>query len=547
MKNTYWHLQMFLPEGRDGDSIESIKMLQEPQPVIGTGEWDNLQCNYFKSSANGGLDIGDIVLVREGRKPLALCRVKSDSFNSKELEEKYINKHYRYVDVLDFYNGKDSFPQSQGTLHKLRDNNTSSWKFINNWYEQILNKMESAKIVNILRQKKQIILQGAPGTGKTYITASIALSLIGETFNPNNHKEIMEKYDKLVDGKRIFFTTFHQSMDYEDFVEGLKPVVDADNMNMTYEVKDGIFKKICKIAEQRGSLDELESAIGKLKEACSEKPVIAKTKNKVKFSVAYRGGKTFRVRSDNSCAEEGKDFPANIESIKDYYRGETDNIYNISYVRGICDYLMKEYGVKPYEQHNNDLNYVLIIDEINRGNISKIFGELITLLEVDKRVGGEHPIKARLAYSNEENFSIPSNLYIIGTMNTTDRSVGHIDYAIRRRFAFYTLSANKDAIASYYDTTDGIENGTKEIALALFEQIEKFVNANVSQEFDINDIMIGHSYFMANNKNSLRMKLEYEIIPLLREYEKDGIITLRREECKSLGIEWINLFDLKEE
>lgn len=541
MKDTYWHIQMFLPEGRNGDSIESIKMLQEPQPVIGTGEWDDLQCRYFKSPANGGLNIGDIILVREGSKPLALCQITSDSFNDAELESKYINRHYRRVQVLEYYKGHNIFPQPQGTLQKLKDKNTPSWKFIDNWYEQILNKMETTQIVNILKQKKQIILQGAPGTGKTYITASVALSLIGETYNPTDHKEIMAKYDKMLNDKRIFFTTFHQSMDYEDFIEGLKPVVDTDNM--TYEVKDGIFKKICKSAEQKGSLNELEQAIEKLKEACSEESITAKTKSNVGFSVAYRGGITFRVRSNNSNAKKGKDFPANIESIKDYYRGKTDKIYNISYVRGICDYLMNQYGVKPYKPQNNDLNYVLIIDEINRGNISKIFGELITLLEVDKRAGGEHPIKARLAYSNEENFSVPSNLYIIGTMNTTDRSVGHIDYAIRRRFAFYTLVANKDAIVFYYDTTSGIESGTKEIALDLFDKIEKFVMTNTSLEFDVNDIMIGHSYFMAKSKSCLKMKLEYEIIPLLKEYEKDGIIVIRPEDRKLLGIEWIKLFE----
>lgn len=532
---------MFLPNGRDGGAIKSIKMLQEPQSVIGTGEWDDLQCRYFKSSANGGLNIGDIVLVREGGKPLALCQITSDSFNDAELESKYINRHYRRVKVLEYYNGHSVFPQPQGTLQKLKDKSTPSWKFIDNWYKQILNKMETIQIVDILKQKKQIILQGAPGTGKTYITASVALSLIGETYNPTDHKEIMTKYGKLVNDKRIFFTTFHQSMDYEDFVEGLKPVVDTDNM--TYEVKDGIFKKICKSAEQKGSLNELEQAIEKLKEACSEESITAKTKSNVGFSVAYRGGITFKVRSNNSNAEKGKDFPANIESIKDYYRGKTDKIYNISYVRGICDYLMDKYGVKPYKPQNSDLNYVLIIDEINRGNISKIFGELITLLEVDKRAGGEHPIKARLAYSNEEDFSVPSNLYIIGTMNTTDRSVGHIDYAIRRRFAFYTLTANKDAITSYYDASKDIESGIKEIALDLFEKIYSFVDIHISPEFDIEDIMIGHSYFMAKDKCSLKMKFDYEIIPLLKEYEKDGIIALRLEERKSLGQEWTNLFE----
>lgn len=543
MKDIYWHIQMHLPDGRNQGTIESIKMLQEPNPVIGTGEWDDFQCRNFKSSGDGRINIGDIILVREGSKPLALCRIISDSFVSKELEEKYININYRYVDVLDFYNGTDSFLQAQGTLQKLTNKNTDSWKFINNWYRQIISKMDTTKIVDILKQKKQIILQGAPGTGKTYITAAIALSLIGESYNPDDHKDIMKKYNKLVDDKRIFFTTFHQSMDYEDFIEGLKPVVDADTDNMTYEVKEGIFKKICNSAEQKGSLNEFENAIEKLKVACSEGSITAKTKSNVGFTVAYRGGKTFRVRSNNSNAEKGRDFPANIESIKDYYRGKTNNIYNISYVRGICDYLMEQYGIKPYKQQNKDLNYVLIIDEINRGNISKIFGELITLLEVDKRAGGDHPIKVRLAYSNDENFCIPSNLYIIGTMNTTDRSVGHIDYAIRRRFAFYTLAANKDAILSYYETTKNSENGTKEMAVELFEKIERFISSKISPEFDLNDIMIGHSYFMATDKANLKMKLEYEIIPLLKEYEKDGIITLRPEERKSLGIEWIQLFE----
>lgn len=531
---------MHMPEGdAKGWTIDPKDMLEEDCPVIGTGEWTdpNHQCENFKST----IKIGDIVMVRKGNLPIALCEVTSESYKDDELEEKYGNSNFRNVIVLDYWKeGKVNF-KSQGTLSPLyKSSNSNSWNIINNWYKQILNKMETTQIVDILKQKKQIILQGAPGTGKTYITASVALSLIGEIFNPNDHKEIMAKYDKLVNDKRIFFTTFHQSMDYEDFVEGLKPVVDG---NMTYEVKDGIFKLVCKSAEQKGSLDELEKAIKRLKQDCSDESITAETSRGVEFSVSYRDGRTFRVRSENSNAKEGRDFPANIESIKDYYKGKTDGIYNISYVRGICDYLKKQYGLEAYKPQNNELNYVLIIDEINRGNISKIFGELITLLEVDKRAGGEHPIKARLAYSNEENFSVPSNLYIIGTMNTTDRSVGHIDYAIRRRFAFYTLTANKDAITSYYDTTKDIESGTKEIALDLFKKTYDFVDTHKSLEFDIEDLMIGHSYFMAKGKKSLKMKLQYEIIPLIKEYEKDGIMTLKPDERKSLGQEWINLFE----
>lgn len=203
---------------------------------------------------------------------------------------------------------------------------------------------------------------------------------------------------------------------------------------------------------------------------------------------------------------------------------------------------METYGVKPYSHNGPNLKYLLIIDEINRGNISKIFGELITLLEADKRSESEHPIKIRLAYSHEENFSVPSNLYILGTMNTTDRSVGYIDYAVRRRFAFYTLSSNRDAIISYYaDPTNGNDR-VRDIALSLFDGIKDFITRHITPDFDILDIMIGHSYFMARNADSLRRKLEYEIIPLLKEYEKDGIISFRKEEFKELTNSSFKLF-----
>ena len=155
-------------------------------------------------------------------------------------------------------------------------------------------------------------------------------------------------------------------------------------------------------------------------------------------------------------------------------------------------------------------NYVLIIDEINRGNVSKIFGELISLLEADKRVGGDHPLTVTLPYS-KEHFSVPSNLYIIGTMNTTDRSVGSIDYAVRRRFAFVTLEADESKIP-------------EGDARNLFNAVKNFLNKS-KYDMDIEDLMVGHSYFMTANEDSLKMKWRYEILPLLMEYHKDGIIS----------------------
>ncbi len=452
MKEIYWHIQMFLPQGRDGETIESVKMLREQQPVIGTGEWDNQQCRRFKGLDKNSLAIGDVVLVREGRRPLALCQITSDSFESKELEitKGYGNKHYRHVRVLTFCDPErdEGFPQHQGTLQRLVNKNTPSWQYICKLHKTVLDNMETARIVDILKSKQQIILQGAPGTGKTYQTAAAALSLIGIGYNPSDHKEIMEKYRQAGKEERIFFTTFHQSVDYEDFVEGLKPKVEEGSV--VYEIRDGLFKTICEKAREKGNLEEFDRR-----------------------------------------------------------------------------------------------NYVLIIDEINRGNLSKIFGELITLLEADKRSGADHPIEVILPYS-QERFTIPSNLYIIGTMNTTDRSIGSIDYAIRRRFAFYTLTANKEAIRSYYTALQPADTTVSKNAEAIFDAIRTFIESHKSQELDMDDLMVGHSYFMAKTTDELRIKLRYEILPLIREYEKDGLLLLTSDERKNLGREWESLLQKPE-
>lgn len=306
-------------------------------------------------------------------------------------ENKFNFKNYRVIDLI---------------LHNIGEN-------------MIVNEIIE---IEIIKQKKQIILQGAPGTGKTYSSPEIAVRLIDENV-PSDRAELMKRYKELVDKEQIFFTTFHQSMDYEEFVEGIKPK--TINGSIIYELEDGIFKKACKMAENKS--------------------------NKV----------------------------------------------------------------------------VLIIDEINRGNISKIFGELITLLEPDKRKGKENEIEAILPYSREK-FSVPDNLYIIGTMNTADRSIGYVDYALRRRFAFITVKANKSAIENYYDNINK-NSDCKDNAINLFDRIKDLIEENINEEFEADDIMIGHSYFMAQSLEELENKLEYEIKPLLLEYLKDGILKLNDE------------------
>ena len=474
-------------------------------------------------------------------------------------------------------------------------------------------------IVNLLRFKKNVILQGAPGTGKTFSTAAIALGLLGvKNVDYNNHAAVIEKYNKYLEDGNIFFTTFHQSMDYEDFVEGLKPKIDEDdegNSLVTYEVEDGIFKDVCNCAygEDNRDSDEDESdndsesdefnitnedhtvwkvILGgtkdnKIREKCLKDGLIAVGwgYGDVDFStfkfpnVKGDGSRTLPAfqkemkKGDIVVSEYKTEFFDAIGIIQgDYQYVENAIIENtdFTYVRKVkwifkgkrkirslnkntnfnrdtvCrlpkinrqklnNFLAKNKNVEEQteniseEQEDNNTNspVILIIDEINRGNVSKIFGELVTLLEKDKREGEDHPITVTLPYSKED-FSVPSNVYIIGTMNTTDRSTGTLDYAIRRRFAFVTLPADREAIQL-------------DIAKELFDDIESFIEDNCPKDMDIDDLMVGHSYFMTEDEGELELKIKYEVIPLLKEYCNDGLLTCSYDELNERIEAWENL------
>ena len=415
---------------------------------------------------------------------------------------------------------------------------TYPWQLLEHLRELNSSLMDKQKqmesIIKLVQTNKNLILTGAPGTGKTYKTAEIAVALIdGSTNLPTNRVDLMKRYKELINAKQIAFTTFHQSLDYEEFIEGLKPEIDEITKEMTYQIKDGMFKVICDRAKEKTSMASLNDAIEKLKEDCSDKIIKVKNKSGTEFSVTYRDGKTFRVRSDKSEAEEGLDFPANIDLIKKMYQGNEKGIYNKTYVWGILKYLKENYKVTAYSEDNSDKKYLLIIDEINRGNISKVFGELITLLEKDKRLGEENEITVTLPYS-QENFGVPSNLYVIGTMNTADRSIGHIDYAIRRRFSFVSLKSDRNVISTYVK----YDSAVKEKAESLFDGIKEFISNNINADLDAEDLMIGHSYFLCKTADDLKMRLECEIIPLVEEYEKDGIIMLDKSSMKTKFEEW---------
>lgn len=407
---------------------------------------------------------------------------------------------------------------------------------------------EILEITELLERNKNLILQGAPGTGKTYKTAELALHLIGAIDNsdtqPLTHQRIMELYDEYVQKGQIEFVTFHQSMDYEDFIEGLKPELvknsDDENVGINYSVKTGVFKRICDVAR---SNIQRNADIEKKNETAFENAwdrLIEKLNNDEKIDIPLQSQNKKFVLTLNKTGTglSSKPINATNSDYTNYYTKE--QLFNVfggrngvpsgghdNYRKAIIAYMKDSLELGEYENaesSSGQQKYVLIIDEINRGNVSKIFGELISLIEKDKRepVGKDsksetsHPLFATLPYSKER-FSVPSNLYIIGTMNTTDRSVGGLDYALRRRFAFYTIKSDRKIVEQYGKT-----------AVDLFDAVYNFIKDN-SLEKGTDDLMVGHSYFKIDNTDEengdeLEQRWEYEIKPLLMEYYKDGII-----------------------
>ena len=458
----------------------------------------------------------------------------------------------------------------------LYDNNTDITaklrelfdKYVKLYKNQVMNnKNQQAKdklktLHDLLEHKKNIILQGAPGTGKTYTTASIAVLMCNKKFvDYSDHGKVMEEYERLRQEGQISFCTFHQSMDYEDFVEGLKPEINENNM-VQYKVEDGIFKDIVDKAmynlidshkTESEQINDIKTRTlfekyctyleSKLVESDSvelypQSKMRIRNINRIKNGSAY----SIQLAKDDNSPTQGltidvveRDYQKfkdgeikSYEDVKPTYSSKSVYHGNAIYYFELYKKLKDFEKTAPLQTINEKIspkNYVLIIDEINRGNVSRIFGELITLLECDKRTGGNHKICAILPYSKRE-FSVPMNLYVIGTMNTTDRSTGTIDYAVRRRFAFVTLESNIDTIAEWYDNR---ENST---AIALFNEINgvskddvnSFIYQHKAADFEFEDLMIGHSYFMAKDMNALKLKMSYEVIPLIKEYIKDGIL-----------------------
>ena len=457
--------------------------------------------------------------------------------------------------------------------------------------DKIFNKMNK-----ILESKKQIILYGVPGVGKTYLA-----------------KNFIEKQNNTT-SKTI---TFHQAFAYEEFIEGLRPK--DENEKVVYKIEDGIFKKMCILAiwealnGNNGNNTDLEVVannmitdfnilIEKFKEKYPPGSTLHTLKRKTPFKIIGYGNKSIRLKPTNKqysitfsdlkdmlyCEINGgklKKEPDKISlinkngnKIKNVISGripygctiynelklaglpaygeleENTNLYDNRVIKNNQEVIIDNIDNETYEEikkeviqklkehkksknvfdFENTSKYYLIIDEINRGNISNILGELITLLEKDKRLGEDNEIIIDLPYSKEP-FAVPPNLYIIGTMNTADKSIALLDTALRRRFGFLEIEPNYDLI-----TKDNLINvwkekcNDKEFNKIKKEDIEKMFQKLGNDEFlkklleTINtkitllkdrDHRIGHSYFLnVKDIDDLRFVWYNEIIPLLMEY-----------------------------
>ncbi len=358
-------------------------------------------------------------------------------------------------------------------------------KFFNNNGD---NGNDMNKYIQILEANKNLIFNGAPGTGKTYLAKSIAAKMICN----KPYSEELEKDP--VFSSHCRFVQFHPSYDYTDFVEGLRPVKDSDE-EIAFKRKDGVFKDFCKKAindTMVNGVDNFDEAWDKLVEDLNEKgevevKLLSGSKSMFVELNVYGDGLANRTYED-SVAEDVDNRKWIKGRSKFFSKGQLYNIYrglpgipsggHDHYRKAIVEEMKRSYGLKPYKagmesNEGNGLPYVFIIDEINRGEISKIFGELF--FSIDPGYRGTRGLVLTQYQNLVEptdvffgGFYVPKNVYIIGTMNDIDRSVESMDFAMRRRFAFEEIFADKNV-----PMLDGIQ--MKEILIDRMNNLNEII------------------------------------------------------------------------
>ena len=463
-------------------------------------------------------------------------------------------------------------------------------------WSKLINREENSKTSNGGDEKetmknefdKNVIFYGPPGTGKTYTTAKRAVEICKTESEKEltDYSEIMEKYNELKKKNRIEFITFHQSYGYEEFIEGIKPIVlneddesedESENNqesktnikienDIKYDIVDGIFKKFCDnarkaIIETDNNNDNndipLEAIVWKVtvrdevREDCFNNNRVRIDWNfddagavgfveevkKGDIIITTDGSRTkingiAVVTDDKGYTLDKEERDTTTRNVKWLAKNINENIKNINKekmlhrrtVARVPNMKVEDIIKLAKEKNQKELSkivikenkepYVFIIDEINRGNISKIFGELITLIETTKRSGEgkKECISTKLPYSKEE-FTVPDNVYIIGTMNTADRSIALMDTALRRRFKFEEMLPDYHLLEDIFVE----DKGTKVNIGAML----KVINERIEYLYD-REHTIGHAVFLELKENNNIEKLENifkkSVIPLLQEY-----------------------------
>ncbi|EDP75012.1 component of 5-methylcytosine-specific restriction enzyme McrBC [Hydrogenivirga sp. 128-5-R1-1] len=433
--------------------------------------------------------MGDIVLIRKGRIPIALVKVISDYFfNSfKDEDGEPWFRHRRRVEVLSYFDeDKEKLGLSFNSVRiggqtktlQILVNPGAIKGIIEEWLRKMELRNLKKKIREALEHQKQIILYGPPGTGKTFTAKQVTKDLI---LNGTNVRSIIDKH-------------------WDNFVDYLH--------GKTLTTKQGEYFSCEKTREN--SIKAVNKSINVTKDSFTD--FISKCWPDIENYSLQRGESyhwsvalKFRECYLNQYIKLIQFHPS--YTYEDFVRGIQVEIQNGIPVYRTVNRIFAEMCERALNEPNK--NFVLIIDEINRANLPAVLGELIYALEYR----GE-PVETPYEVNGSRTLIVPDNLYIIGTMNTADRSIGHIDYALRRRFYFLPVIANKDEI----------ENPkARELYQNTIEKI--FTEENMSPEFrdKVEDVKIGHTYFLGTN-NEIAHKLVYQVIPLLIEYIQDGIL-----------------------
>lgn len=546
----------------------------------------------WRQSKKANIKVGDIVyvFVSEGIWAIRFkCRVNKTNIEVPDIDDhEYVLKErsggsadrYMELELMEEYDGEE-YSKDELKKHgfgKSPQNPVRMPASVKDYMESIresgqktdreaIKALEERGVFREMKEAnkefdKNLILYGPPGTGKTYNSATYAVAICDNKSvdELTDYDAVMARYNELKKAGRIAFTTFHQSYGYEEFIEGIKPVVDDSKQDVGYTIESGIFKQFCEDAKSAGhktgdavidagariwKLTIMNGDLNQVKQECFEENNVRmgfgmeadearsfvedvrigdiilsfKTRKTIDgIAIVTDDASELQDKSEYKTARPVKWLAKNIDEDitginngKLLHRMTFAKVPNMK-VKDIIDLAKKvNPGLVNTEIEENTQPYVFIIDEINRGNISKIFGELITLIENTKRAGMEEAASAILPYSGEE-FSVPSNVYILGTMNTADRSIALMDTALRRRFQFIEMMPDSDVLRKIH--ADKVED------LDVAAMLDK-INERITFLYD-REHTIGHAFFTGLKDDASLVKLqsifEKSVIPLLQEY-----------------------------